>query len=65
MKNHQKLKINYYSYNKGNNDRIIHPLDLFLTSNGWGLAAYCEVKKDLRHFELKRINKIEILEEKF
>lgn len=65
MKNHNKLLINYYSYNKGNNDRIIHPLDLFLTCNGWGLAAYCEVKKDLRHFELKRINKIEILEEKF
>lgn len=65
MKNHNKLLINYYSYNKGNNDRIIHPLDLFLTRNGWGLAAYCEVKKDLRHFELKRINKIEILEEKF
>ncbi|MDE6141770.1 MAG: WYL domain-containing protein [Bacilli bacterium] len=65
MKNHNKLKINYYSYNKGNNNRIVHPLDLFLTSNGWGLAAYCELKKDLRHFELKRISQIEILEEKF
>ena len=65
MKNHNKLKINYYSYNKGNNDRIVHPLDLFLTSSGWGLAAYCELKSDLRHFELKRINQIEILEEKF
>lgn len=65
IKNHNKLLINYYSYNKGNNDRVIHPLDLFLTNNGWGLAAYCELKKDLRHFELKRINKIEILEEKF
>ena len=65
MKNHNKLKINYYSYNKSNNDRIVHPLDLFLTSSGWGLAAYCELKSDLRHFELKRINQIEILEEKF
>lgn len=65
IKNHNKLKINYYSYNKGNNNRVIHPFDLFLTSNGWGLAAYCETKRDLRHFELKRINKIEILEEKF
>ncbi len=65
IKEQFKVKINYYSYTHGNNDRIIHPLNMFLYNNGWGCAAYCEKKKDLRHFELKRINKIELLEEKF
>ena len=46
-------------------DRIIHPLDMFLYNTGWGIAAFCELRNDLRHFELKRINKIELLEEKY
>lgn len=65
VKERRKVLINYYSYTHGNQDRIIHPLDMFLYNNGWGCAAYCEKKKDLRHFELKRINNIKILDEKF
>ena len=65
IKEKRKVRINYYSYTHGNQDRIIHPFDMFLYNSGWGCAAFCELKKDLRHFELKRINKIELLEEKF
>ena len=65
IKEHRKVKINYYSYTNGNQDRIIRPYDMFLYNSGWGCAAYCELRKDLRHFELKRINNIELLEEKF
>lgn len=65
IKEKRKVKINYYSYKNGNIDRIIRPYDMFLYNNGWGCAAYCELRNDLRHFELKRINKIELLEEKF
>jgi len=65
IKEKRKVIINYYSYKHGNIDRIIHPLDMFLYNNGWGCAAYCELRKDLRHFELKRINNIELLDEKF
>ena len=65
IKEKRKVKINYYSYTQGNQNRIIHPLNMFLYNNGWGCAAYCENKKDLRHFELKRINNIEILEDKY
>ena len=65
IKEKRKVLINYYSYTHGNQDRIIHPLDMFLYNSGWGCAAYCEKKKDLRHFELKRINKIELLDKKF
>lgn len=65
LKEKRKVKINYYSFVHGNQDRIIHPLDIFFYNTGWACAAYCELRNDLRHFELKRINKIELLDEKF
>ena len=65
IKEKRKVLINYYSYVHGNEDRVIRPLDMFLYNSGWGCAAYCEKKNDLRHFELKRINKIELLDDKF
>lgn len=65
IKEKRKVKINYYSFTKGNIDRIIRPYDMFLYNSGWGCAAFCELRNDLRHFELKRINKIELLDEKF
>lgn len=65
IKEKRKVKINYYSYNQGNQDRVIRPYDLFLYNTGWGCAAFCELRNDLRHFELKRINEIKLLDEKF
>ena len=65
IKEKRKVKINYYSYTQGNQDRVIRPYDLFLYNTGWGCAAFCELRNDLRHFELKRINEIELLDEKF
>lgn len=65
IKEKRKVMINYYSYKHGNMDRVIRPYDMFLYNSGWGCAAFCELRNDLRHFELKRINKIELLDEKF
>lgn len=64
IKEKRKVKINYYSFTNGNQDRTIRPYDMFLYDTGWGCAAFCELRNDLRHFELKRINKIELLDEK-
>jgi predicted DNA-binding transcriptional regulator YafY len=61
----RKVKILYYSYNKGENERVIDPAEMFLFQDGWYCAAFCEVKKDIRHFELKRIIKYELLNEKY
>lgn len=61
----RKVKILYYSFNKGENERIIDPAEMFLYKDGWYCAAFCELRKDIRHFELKRIRKLELLEEKF
>lgn len=65
IKEQSKVKILYYSFNKGELERIIEPVEMFLFKDGWYCAAFCELRGDIRHFELKRIRKIEILEEKF
>lgn len=65
IKESRKVRIKYYSNDKSESERIIHPLDLFYTSSSWAVAAYCELRNDLRHFELKRIKEIEILKETF
>ena len=65
IKEKRKVKILYYSYGKGENERIIDPAEMFLFQDGWYCAAFCELKKDIRHFELKRIINYELLEEKY
>jgi len=65
IKERRKVKIVYYSYGKGENERIIDPAEMFLFQEGWYVAAFCEKKKDIRHFELKRIISYELLEEKY
>ena len=63
IKEKRKVKILYYSYGKGENERIIDPIEMFLFQDGWYCAAFCELRKDIRHFELKRIIKYELLDE--
>lgn len=63
IKDKKKVEIIYYSYNKGENKRIIRPIDLYSYQNGWYVSAFCELRSDMRHFELKRIRKLKILDE--
>ena len=65
IKERRKVKIRYYSYGKGENERIIDPCEMFLFQDGWYCAAFCEKKQDIRHFELKRIINYELLKEKY
>ncbi len=65
IKEKRKVKILYYSYNKGENERIICPAEMFLFQDGWYVAAFCLLKNDIRHFELRRILKYELLNENF
>ena len=65
IKEKRKVRILYYSYGTGENERVIDPIEMFLFQNGWYCAAFCEMKNDMRHFELKRIKKCELLNEKF
>lgn len=65
IKEKKKVKISYYSFDKGELDRIIHPVEIFYYDDGFWCAAYCELRQDFRHFELKRIRKLELLDDTF
>lgn len=61
----RKERILYYSYDKGENERVIHPAEIFLYQDGWFCTAFCEKRQDIRLFELKRMLKYELLDEKY
>ena len=65
IKERKKVEILYYSYEKGENLRIIYPIDLYLYYDSWYVSAFCELRNDMRHFELKRISNIKLLEETY
>lgn len=64
--NRNKCYIEYYSkeHNKIT-QRIIRPYEIIVLDNEWGVAAFCESKQEIRHFYLRRISKIIILDEKY
>ena len=63
IKDKKKVEILYYSYDKGENKRIIHPIDLYSYQSGWYVSSFCELRSDMRHFEFKRIRNIKLLDE--
>lgn len=63
IKEKRKCFIEYYSKDeKSLSERIIHPYDLILLGNEWGIAAYCELKEEIRHFYINRIKTITLLD---
>lgn len=63
IKEKRKCFIEYYSKNELNiSKRTIHPYDLILLGNEWGVAAYCESKEEIRHFYINRIKTIKLSE---
>ena len=58
IKERKRVEIEYYSYNKGINKRVIEPVEMFLFKDNWYCAAQCLLRLDMRHFELSRISKI-------
>lgn len=63
--NKNKVKIKFYSVNSGLTNRIIHPAELFQYLNKWYIAAFCELRKEIRLFKLDDIKEYIILEEKY
>ena len=59
IKQNDKIKIIYENIDGTNSKWIIHPLQLFQFKNEKYVTAYCELRRDIRHFEIKRIIKIE------
>ena len=53
-----KIEIVYEDINGTKSTRVIHPLYLFKYKNDYYVTAFCELRNDIRHFEIKRIDNI-------
>lgn len=63
--NLKKLKVFYKKYNGEVSIRVIRPYGVVVKNSEWYVAAFCEVKDDIRIFKCSRIENIEVLEEGF
>lgn len=50
-----KVEVIYNDIGGGHSKRVIHPLYLFKYKEDYYVTAFCELRNDIRHFELKRI----------
>lgn len=50
-----KIEIVYNDIDGGQSKRIIHPLHIFKYNDDYYVTAFCELRNDIRHFELNRI----------
>ena len=51
----EKVEIVYNDVDGSQHRRIIHPLCLFKYKENYYVTAFCELRNDIRHFEIKRI----------
>lgn len=65
IKNRNKVEIIFDSVNSGITRRIIHPAELFCYVDMWFVAAFCELRNEIRLFKLKDIKEYRILSEKY
>ncbi len=61
----KKLKVHYKKYNGEISERIIRPYGAVVKNAEWYVAAFCEVKEEIRIFKCSRIENIEVLDESF
>lgn len=65
IKEKKKIEIKYKSINSGITERIIHPAELFCYINKWYVAAFCELRQEIRLFKLKDILEYKVLQDKY
>lgn len=65
IKEKKKIEIKYKSINSGLTKRIIHPAELFCYINKWYVAAFCELRQEIRLFKLEDILEYKVLQDKY
>lgn len=58
LKQEEMINITYQNIDGNIINRNIHPLQTFKYKEIIYITAYCELRKDIRHFELNRIKKV-------
>lgn len=65
LTNFYLIKLGYINAENKKSERTVEPFALINTMETWLLVAYCRLRKEFRFFRLDRIEKLEILSEKF
>ena len=65
LKIENKVRIKFNSINSGITQRIIHPAELFEYMDKWYIAAFCELRNEIRLFKLDDIIEYEVLKESY
>lgn len=65
INNRNKIFIEFKSVNSGKTKRIIHLAELFTYLNNWYVAAFCELRNEIRLFKLNDIISYKILDKKY
>ena len=55
IRKNEKINIIYNTIDGGQSKRTIHPLNLFKYKDDYYVTAFCELRNDIRHFEISRI----------
>ena len=63
--NKNKVRIKFNSVNSGITKRIIHPAELLVYIDKWYIAAFCELRNEIRLFKLDDIIEYEVLKESY
>ena len=58
IKQSDRIEIVYDDIDGKKTKRIIHPLHLFAYKSEYYVTAFCELRNDIRHFEIRRIENI-------
>lgn len=64
----EKQRIIWLAYVRADgeaSERRVKPLGLFFWGNVWSLTAWCELRVGFRNFRIDRIDKLEVLDERF
>ncbi|MDQ7821875.1 MAG: YafY family protein [Candidatus Eremiobacteraeota bacterium] len=63
---HRCLEILYHTFMDDTvKTRKVEPYGIFFSQDNWYILAFCHLRREIREFNLKRIKKATILEEKF
>lgn len=65
LEGHRVIWLSYVSREGAPSERRVQPLGLFFWGNCWSLIAWCELRQGFRNFRVDRIDKLEVLADKF
>ena len=61
----RKVQLDYLDLKERRSERTVRPLGCFYWSEVWTLAAWCETRGDFRNFRVDRIERLDLLDERF